>query len=111
MRDYDYIYVGSSPADETCAQVGTWDYSERARAECRALIGQLRRVLGPEPEGARLAIKSAAHDFGTYYEVVCYYDDDMAAAVRYAFRCESECPARWDAEARKLVAAWLEGGE
>ena len=54
------------------------------------------RTVGEEPENAHLAIKSNPHDFGTYYEVVCHFDDDDEEAAKYAYRCESEAPSQWD---------------
>ena len=92
----DYIDIGSSPAYEECAQVGSPDYAQRAREECNQFIDLIRRVMGPEPEGARLAVKSNPHDFGTYYEVVCYFDTDNEEASNYAYRCEGEAPSTWD---------------
>jgi len=92
----DYIDIGSSPAEEDCAQVGTPDYQQRARAECTRFIELIRRTLGEEPGSAHLAIKSNPHDFGTYYEVVCYFDDNDEEGMKYAFRCEAEAPVRWD---------------
>ncbi|HYE17366.1 MAG TPA: hypothetical protein VEA69_02920 [Tepidisphaeraceae bacterium] len=94
------IEIGSSPPAEDCAQVGSEDYVVRARRECRAYIGQLRRALRPEPDGVRLAIQSNPHDFGTYLSVVCHYDPGVAAAIDYAFRCESDGPQEWDDAAR-----------
>jgi len=40
----------------------------------------LRRTLGNEPPGARLAIRENPHDFGTYLSVVCHYDPDKSEA-------------------------------
>ncbi len=97
----DHIDVGATPPMEDCAQVGTADYFERARRECRVYISLLRRALGPEPTGATLQIKSNPHDFGTYLSVVCYYDVCNEDARNYAFRCESEGPDEWDAIARR----------
>lgn len=95
----DYITIGSSPASEDCAQLGSADYHERSRKEMKAFINQIRREFGPEPDGARLAIKSFPHDFGTYSEVVCYYDDTNEAAMDYAFK--TECPSEyWDNQAK-----------
>lgn len=95
-----YIDVGSAPYIEDCAQLGAADYYDRARRECRAYIGQLRRLLGPEPPGARLKTKANAHDFGTYLSVICQYETDNPEAMQYAFRCESDGPEEWDAVAR-----------
>jgi hypothetical protein len=91
----EYIEIGSSPCDEDCAQVGSENYEARAKEECRRYIGALRATLGEEPEGAHLQVKGNAHDFGTYYEVVCWYDEDIQESVDYAFKCESDGPMTW----------------
>lgn len=96
----DYITIGSSPTEEDCAQVGSPDYQERSRNECKAFIAQLARVFGLPPEGARLTAKSFPHDFGSYREVVCYYDEEKPESAVYAFKLESNTPEKWDEEAR-----------
>lgn len=95
------IEIGTTPFEEDCAQVGSEDYTHRARKECAAFRSQLRRLFGQEPEGASLFIKSNPHDFGNYYEVACRFDDENEAASSYAYACEGGAPARWDEEARK----------
>jgi len=92
----DYFCIGSTPIDEPCAQVGQPDYLPKAIQECRRFITLLRKVFGPEPDGAQLAIKSFPHDFGTYHEVVCWFDTENADACAYALRCEGETPATWE---------------
>lgn len=99
------IDVGSAPTEETCAQVGSDDYFDRARRECLAYIGQLRRIHGNEPEGAKLALSHNLHDFGTYLSVVCHYDTAFPESIDYAFRCESTSPTTWDDQARRELAA------
>lgn len=89
------IELGSTPADEDCAQVGSENYEERARAECERYIALLRTKFGTEPETARLAIKGFPHDFGRYYEVVCYFDDGNEVATEYAYLLESKAPTTW----------------
>ena len=84
----DIVYIGPVPCNEDCQQVGPGYDSAAARAECQRYISDLRRHYGAEPEGARLSIKSEPHDFGSYLEVVCRYDDENEAAVNYAFRVE-----------------------
>jgi hypothetical protein len=91
-----YLVLAPVPTEEDCAQVGTDDYAARARAECRRFIALLRTKFGPEPEGARLAVKSFPHDFGDYLEVICYFDNTLPASVEYALRCEDNLPATWD---------------
>lgn len=96
----DYIYIGSTPCDEPCEQAGGSD--RRMHNECAAYIQQLRRVYGQEPEGAKLSTKTEHHDFGSYKEVVCYYDTENEAAREYAFRTESGATS-WDEEARQFL--------
>lgn len=97
----DYLNIGSSPPAEDCAAVGSENYLEQARKECKVYIDLLRRTLGEGPPGARLKVKSFPHDFGTYMEVVCYFEDDNEEALNYALVCEGEGPEYWDAEALK----------
>lgn len=97
----DYLSIGCSPADEECAQVGTENYWVRSGRECHAFLHQLTRIFGLAPAGAYLSVKTFPHDFGEYREVVCYFDTDVEESQEYAFRLESEAPAKWDEEARK----------
>ena len=99
----DYLSIGSSPADEDCVQVGTENYAARARQECSRYIELLRLKFGPEPKGAELVVKGFPHDFGTYYEVVVWYDDNDRAGLEYALLLEGNAPATWDDD--KPVAA------
>jgi hypothetical protein len=92
----DWVDIGSAPSEEDCVQVEpTGAYLEPMRAECGRFLRLIRATLGDEPPGARLAIKSNPHDFGTYYEVVCYYDEGNEEAESYAWKCEEESPTRW----------------
>jgi hypothetical protein len=96
-----YVNVGCSPAGEKCAQVGSTNYTERASLEIQALRGQMRRLIGKEPPGAKLGIKSFPHDFGNYRELVCDFDDEDADATDYAYLAEASLPENWDDKARK----------
>ncbi len=89
-----YISIGSTPGDEPCQQV---PYTDRglARKECQAFIEAIQRKVGQPPEGASLGIKSFTHDFGSYMEVVCFFDDTNAEALDYAIRCERDAPQHW----------------
>ena len=91
-----YLALAPAPVEENCVQVGTDDYTPKARAECIRFIALLRTKFGPEPAGARLTVKSFPHDFGKYLEVVCYFDETLPESVEYAYRCEEDLPATWD---------------
>jgi hypothetical protein len=99
----DYINIGCVPADEPCAQLGSPGYYERAKLECSLLKEVMIREAGMPPLGARLAIKGHPHDFGTYYELVCIYNDELPRAREYAFYCESNLPMEWPADVKKLM--------
>lgn len=92
----NYFCLGPTPSEEDCAQVGTPGYQRNAIAECTRFIQRIRDTLGLEPEGAELAVKSFDHDFGVYYEVVCWFETDNEAAIAYAQRCDSNAPATWE---------------
>lgn len=98
----DYLTIGPTPAEEECEQIGSPNYSaSKAKIESQVFINQIRRTLGEEPFGAALRVKSFPHDFGTYTEVVCYFEDSNEKATEYAFKCESESPGFWDEEAKR----------
>ena len=93
----DSLYIGESPWDETCAAVGSDMYTVNADKECRRFIQQIRRHYGPEPEGARLYIKSNPHDFGSYLSVECVFtwdpsdeEADWTPSQEYAFAIEGD---------------------
>jgi len=100
----DELDLACTPAEEACEQLGPNYDPAKARRECRAYVHQLKRQFGDPPVGTRFRIKSNPHDFGSYLDVVVVFDADSAESVDYAFRCEAEAPARWDAEARAELA-------
>lgn len=97
----DTLEIGSCPYSEDCAQVGSDDYQEKSKKELHAYANQLIRMFGQPPEGARLFIKANPHDFGTYHELACKYNEDNEEATQYAYKLEGEGPEFWDAEAKK----------
>lgn len=89
------LNIGPVPFEENCAQLGsTPDFDEVARFECRAYCAALIAVYGSPPEGARLRVVGASHDFGTYYEAYVFYDTDVKAAVEYALTVEQGLPPK-----------------
>lgn len=97
----EYISIGSTPCGEDCAQVGTPDYAQRAKVEGIAFINQLKRMFGEPPGEADIRLKSFPHDFGTYYEVVIYYNPNSETEVEYAYNIEGNTPEEWDDKALK----------
>jgi len=98
-------YLGSGPADEDIAQVGSVDYDVRSHAETQAWLAQLRRMLISRghttlPTGFRLSVARQPHDFGTYLEVICRFNDSDECSVDLAQLLDGEAPTRWDDDAR-----------
>jgi hypothetical protein len=98
----NYITLGPTPGNESCAQVGADDYSERVKKESKAYIAQLVRINGEPPPGARFCVKNFQHDFGTYHEVAIEYDNSLEA-IKYALAVDDSTPGEWDEEARKFL--------
>jgi hypothetical protein len=105
----DYIELGSSPSDEDCVQVSDKeDYIEKMRCEVMVYKNYLQRLF--KPEQSTLSIKGFPHDFGTYYEVIAYFESGDQSLSAYegdeeppknksmdeAFNMENNSPARWD---------------
>ena len=72
----DYIEIGPNPAEEECAQVGQDDYYEKAREEGKRYIRALIHYFGEPPALSGLRLKEFPHDFGSYFEVCVYFDDN-----------------------------------
>jgi len=93
----DYITIGSTPANEECFPVG----HAFSRAETRIYRDQLRR----EFPTADLRVKAFPHDFGTYHEVVAYYDNEDEQSIETAYAVEVNANSCWDSIARKELKA------
>lgn len=99
----DYLEISSTPNDEPCIQVGAEDYAKFSKLECEALIAQIRRQFGAEPEGVRLFRKACPHDFGTYYEVAIEFEEGSEEQQEYAYRVEGQTSENWDEEALQFL--------
>lgn len=96
--------LGPCPASEDGAQCGAEGYGLRAVAEIEAYRKQVTRAAarftGGVPKGVRFARKSFSHDFGSYYELVAYYDDTDHEANKFIWWLDEVLPQEWDDEAR-----------
>ena len=95
----DYLTLGPTPTGEDCEQV-PYENPAKAKKECRVFKEQLIRQFGEPPFGADLVVKSFPHDFGSYHEVVAYFDDQIPESVEYAFKLEGQTPEEWDEQAK-----------
>lgn len=93
----DFVSLGSTPAGEECVQVGAENYYELSKEEAKKYITLLREKFGDETtKGCRLAAKSFPHDFGSYTEVVCHFDDNDEEAMKFAYNMENNLPEYWN---------------
>lgn len=99
----DYLELGPTPCDESCSQIGDIDYLEKSIKETRAFKNQLKRLF---PNG-RFAIKTFQHDFGSYSEVVAYFDTGDRKTDDAAWEAESNLPKKWDNIALKELGSFL----
>lgn len=85
----DYTYIGSSPCDEECAQVGAANYHELSKLELAAFKKGLEEKYKKELEdtGASFGIKEG--------EIVCFYDTHNQKACDFAYMVEGNTPATW----------------
>ena len=109
----DYLNIGSTPAGESCAQVGSSNYYNDSMVECIVFKHQLERLF---PDGC-FSKKAFYHEFGTYYEIVAWFETDLDETgeelssflqkqEKAAYDAEANTPEYWDEEAiRELAAA------
>ena len=93
----EYINIGSTPPEEDCFPLGHPGH----RKECRIYQAQLEREF---PDG-NFGVKGFQHDFGTYYEVVAFLDEDAdTPQTQAAYEAEGSGNPYWDEIAAKEVA-------
>src|SRR3990167_9683441 len=93
---YEYIELGSVPADEQCFQVGS-KFEHLIREECRIYKEQLKREF-PESErhGVFFLIRNFSHDFRTYYEVCAKFSEENEQAQAFAYKIQENACLYWD---------------
>jgi len=84
----DYLHIGATPSDEPCIQTGADYYNLLQKIECRYYRKALIEHYGEPPGEANLRTKGSPHDFGTYYEVVIYFNPDNEEETKYAIEIE-----------------------
>ena len=88
----DYLTLESSPTSEPCVQVSsTEDYYSAMCDECCRYAHMLRLRF---PQG-NFGVKTFYHDFGTYREVVIWFDDEKEWDLEYVNFVESNLPEKW----------------
>lgn len=95
-RKWKYLTVGPAPEGEWAQVTGSYNYSSAvAIIDAYRFRDVLRRILGPEPVGARLCVIAREDSAGAHYEVAVNYDVDSPEGLAYALRATKEAPYRW----------------
>lgn len=92
----EILYLGPTPLEEECCQVGQ-STSQEMYQECCRYKEQLKRMF-PIPEGviAAFHVKKFGHDFGEYYEVILLFDDENERSASFAYETvEPNLPLNW----------------
>ena len=94
----NYINIACTPYDEDCVQVTrTGDYLDAMREECDRFAQLLREIFPwAEDQGITFRRKGFEHDFGVYYEVVAYYNDESEFEANLAVFIQDNYPATWE---------------
>ncbi len=92
----DYMEIGPTPSDESCAQVGSANYAQEALEETSRYMAGLLHYFGPPPAGAAIVRQSCPHDLGSYYEVCVRFNDDNPPGAQYAYMIEGHAPPTWN---------------
>ncbi len=92
----DFINIGATPYGEECVQVGSDDYMKYAQIQCNIFQEQLERQFSNPPPRTWFSVKSFPHEFGSYLEVVCHFDDADEASMDWAYNVEGNGPEYWD---------------
>jgi hypothetical protein len=96
----DYLEFDCTPVEEECSQTGcTENYLKMQAIEFKVMRNQLLRMFG-ECETIEIKRKENFHDFGTYYSLHIYYDDDNETESEYVYNIEAKYPVKWDEQAR-----------
>lgn len=93
----EYMEIGSTPHGESCAQVGSDDYMNRATMEMDTYIRLMERLF-PEASSKNINFKKKwfDHDFGSYGEVCMFWNTEDEDANDYIYEIDKNLPENWD---------------
>lgn len=100
----EYIELGPTPSSESCQHLGPTYDAIKAKKERQVYIDQLERQFEKEREtGIVFRSKSFPHDFGTYWEVCVFYNENDEEMTNAAFHVENNSPEFWDDQAKTKI--------
>lgn len=98
----EYMELGPTPCEESCAQIGNDNFREQATKEMECYAKQLYRTFPEAIElGIKFKMKWFAHDFGSYGEVCAYWNPDNIGQDEYIYYIDRNLPSHWDEESLK----------
>lgn len=96
----DKLWLGVTPAEEDCIQMGAKDYDDvAARKEARRHVELLEAVFPERPDGVSFRISREQHDLGSYLDVVIAFDNEVEVQQDFAFFVEAHAPTTWGGRA------------
>ncbi len=95
----EFLYLGSAPSEEQCVQVITGeDYLPAMVEECykyKKYLENLFNIPDSIKQSTYFSVKKENHEFGPYYEVVIYFDDENEDSLNFAYMIEDSLPTNW----------------
>jgi hypothetical protein len=109
----DYLYLGPTPGDENCAQVGDDNFREQCNKEMDVYIAQLKRMYPETANYKGISFKKhwQQHDFGSYGEVIITYNDEVEEEETLALKVEWNLPRNWDEIAKEEISEKVNKGK
>ena len=94
----DFICIGNCPICEPCVQVDKdIPYLEEMRKQCERFNSGLYDYFEELMDsGIYFLIKQFQHDFGPYYEVVIFFDNENKDQIKVAFEIGRNIPETWN---------------
>ena len=94
----DFICIGNCPINEQCVQVDKdIPYLNEMREECQRFRDGLEDYFKDlKDSGIYIGVKQFSHDFGPYFEVVVFFDNENKDQTDAAFEIERNIPETWD---------------
>lgn len=96
----EYLEFDTCPIDEEIVSVerGSIDYIIPMKQQGRKYIALLNKVFGDPPGDAYFGMKANDHDFGTYYSVCIFFNNEDEEESEFAYFVEGNLPRTWDDE-------------
>ena len=94
----NWLEFDTCPIDEECVSVerNSIDYIIPMKLQGRKFIQQLNKIFGDPPGDAYFGLKANDHDFGMYYSVCIFFNDEDEEESEFAYFVERNLPRTWE---------------